>query len=387
MGLKSISIAAAASVGVVALIIGAIGTVKPSMFLGLPFPLSIILWSSFGKSVPPYIQPDAWADDEIKTWTKPGDLIVSTGFKSGTTWMLFCTHQIRMKGADDADDLFADVSLATPWPDLIQSRHGSWEEQKDRMNTTILPNGRPLKDHWDNPKYPFRIFKSHYVPKESGGELPIRDNPDLKFLAMARNGMDVVNSMVSFWSAHTDEFRNIFGGFPPDSTGDIAIDADQRVQEMLPGAMLGHFWFGYVKNWWAMKDEPNVLLLHYADARKDLIGTIQKLATFLEVDLTQEELDAVAGKCSIDYMKPRSHLFEYSLPLNMDPFWDKEKNRIIKPEQMIRTGKVGHSKEQPFTDEHREIWRKAEEEYLGAISPELLRWAREGGPFGATATE
>ena len=386
MCIKSIALFGATIVGALALAIGAIGTMKPTLFMGLPFPLSIILWTSFGGEVPPYFMPEAWKDDEIKTWTKPGDLVVSTGGKSGTTWMLFCTHQIRMKGADDADELFEDVSLATPWADLRQSRHGSWEEQKDRYNTTILTNGKPLKDYWDNERYPFRIFKSHYGPKETGSVLPIRDNPKLKFLAMVRNGLDVVNSMVYFWTAHQDVFRNVYGGFPPDSTGDVIIDADQRIHEMLPGGLLDSIWFGCVTQWWEMRNEPNVLLLHYADARKDLVGTVRKLANFLEVDLTESEVKKVSDKCDISYMKARSHMFEYAMPLNNDPFWDNERDRIMKPEQMIRTGKVGHWKEQPFTEEHRQKWHQAEEDVLGAVDPNLVRWAREGGSYdGPTA--
>ena len=218
MAIKSMALAGAALVGALVLGIGIVGKTKPTLFMGLPFPLSIILWTSFGGEMPPFFMPDAWHPEEIKTWTKPGDLVVTTGSKSGTTWMLFCTHQIRMKGSDDADELFPDVSITTPWPDFRQSRHGSWEINKNLMNTTILPDGKLMTYYWDNPRYPFRIFKSHYTPMESGGVLPIKDNPQLKFLAMARNGLDVVNSFVFFWHAHTDNFRNVFGGFPPASS-------------------------------------------------------------------------------------------------------------------------------------------------------------------------
>lgn len=375
-------------VALLAVVVGVIGTYKPSHFLALPFPLGILLWVSFGGDLPPYMFVDPWEEEEIRTWTKPGDLVVSVGIKSGTTWMLYCTHQIRVKAADDADELFQEVSVGTPWPDLRQSRHDSWKAQKERFNTTILPDGSKLKDHWDNPRYPFRIFKSHYSPKlpgnegEKGAILPVKQNPQLKFLAMSRNGLDVVQSMVPFLNSHTDEWRNLFGGIPPKSSGDIVKDTAQRFQEMLPGGNFEGAYFPYVKNWWRVKDEPNVLLLHYADAKKDLKGTVQQLAKFLDVNLTEDQVKTVTERCGIDYMRRRDHLFLYSLPLNQDSFWNITTGRAVKPGSMVRT--VNDEKSDAFTQEQRETWAKAEEEQFGSIDANMLRWARDGGPFSST---
>jgi hypothetical protein len=36
----------------------------------------------------------------------------------------------------------------------------TWSDVKNLMNTTILSDGTHVKDHWDNPSFPFRIFKS-----------------------------------------------------------------------------------------------------------------------------------------------------------------------------------------------------------------------------------
>ena len=193
-----------------AVLIGSIGKFAPHLFFDLPFPFSVILWVTTGHPMPMYFMPDAWKEDEIDSWMKDGDLVVATGAKSGTTFMLYCTHQIRTKGTDLDDELFPDVSLATPWMDLKQSRTGSWAEQKDRYNDTVLSNGRKLKEYWDNPAFPFRIFKSHYAPPE----LPVRKKggKKIKYLAMARNGLDVAASMTNFYSSHTDKFRKVWGG-------------------------------------------------------------------------------------------------------------------------------------------------------------------------------
>ena len=139
-----------------------------------------------------------------------GDLVVAAGTKCGTTFMLYCTHQIRTKGTDTNDELWPDVGVTTPWPDLRQSRAGSWAEQKERWNTTLLPDGRKMKDVWDHPSYPFRIFKSHYTPKT----LPVRKEggKKIKYIAMSRNGIDVAASFVPFYTAHSEKFRQLWGG-------------------------------------------------------------------------------------------------------------------------------------------------------------------------------
>lgn len=46
------------------------------------------------------------------------------------------------------------------------------------MNTTVLEDGTKLKDHWDAPGLPFRIFKSHYGPDI----LPITKYRKVKFV-------------------------------------------------------------------------------------------------------------------------------------------------------------------------------------------------------------
>lgn len=374
--------ALAVLVALLALSIGSVAKLKPELFMTLPFPLSIILHTAAaGGSVPPYFMPDAWADDEIGTWTNPNDVIVSAGAKSGTNWMLYCTHQIRMKGSANADALFNDVNQATPWMDLKHSRGGSWAEQKERYNTTILPDGTPLKDRWDNARYPFRIFKSHYGPKESGGIISVTSNPQLKFIAMSRDGLDVVNAFVPFFSDHNEVFRKVWGGFPPDSSGDFTIDAEDRLKDLLPGGLLDHLYFDYVKSWWPLRNEPNVLLLHYSDAKKDLEETVRKIAGFSGIDLSESELSTVVERCGIDHMKKMGHMFDYDMYLNTDSdsVWDNTM-RIMKSGMMIREGKVGGYKGM-FTEEQIQRWRSAEDEVFGGSDPEMLQWARRGGLY------
>ena len=67
-----------------------------------------------------------------------------------------------------------------------------------------------------------------------------------------------------------------------------------------------------MRDWWAHRHAPNVLLLHYADARKDLAGTVARIARFVGVDLTPDEATEVTRRCGIEHMKTISHKFDYT---------------------------------------------------------------------------
>jgi len=192
-----------------------------------------------------------------------------------------------------------------------------------------------MKYYWDNPTYPFRIFKSHYAPPV----LPVRKKggKKIKYLAMTRNGIDVAASMNLFYSSFTQEFRNMWGGWPGDAVK--GADPPQAVKDLLPGGPIESFHFGYAKGWWPYRNDPNVLLLHYTDARKDLKGHVAKIAKFLEVDLNEKELETVTKRCSLEHMK-KVDKFNYQMPLN------KEKGVFaVNDGAMTRKGGVGIGEE------------------------------------------
>lgn len=358
--LSKILKSAAFIVAILAVAIKSVAKFSPHSFFKVPY-VGLILHAMSGGVMPPFLSTEPWQEGNAG-WLKQNDVIIAVGAKSGTTWMQFCAHQIRVKG-DDESYPFADVSMTTPWPEMMQKPGNTWEIQRQLMNTTILPDGTRMKDHWDHKDYPFRIFKSH-ERAEVFGDLIGGDK--VKFLAMSRNGLDVAASAVAFLNSFSNEFRKLWK-MPPFGT-----PAWLFFQWFLPNGFVGFAYFGYINSWWNVRHEKNVLLLHYADAKKDLPGTVKRLADFYEVELNEEEFEIVVEKCSFPYMKKNTHLLNDRLPLNPD-----FKGSVVKDGAMTRKGKHGDGKI-IFNEQQREIWAKAEEESFGDDLAKL-EWARNGG--------
>ncbi len=139
----------------------------------------------------------------------------------------------------------------------------------------------------------------------------------------------------------------------PKAPATLQKDAETRMNEVMPGASLGALYWDYVLEWWPMRNATNVLLLHYADAVKDLQGTVSKLAAFVGVQLTDSEHAKIVEKCGMTHMKSVTHKFQYSLPLN--PEFNAKNLGMILKDAMTQQGvlKTGDS---TFTAEQQARW-------------------------------
>jgi len=359
-------------VPLLAIVIGGINTFKPSLWLKIPH-VGFIPWAIGGGEMPPFFFFDAWKPETFGTWIKNGDVVAASGAKMGTHWLLYTCHMIRTKGTDNPP--WEDVNLNTPWPSTRHFPDQKWERQQERMNSTILKDGTALKDKWDHPSYPFRVFKSHEMPLKEGGLpaecLPIREFPKVKWLVMFRPGRDVINSFYTFFTSHTDELKNTWGGFPPNYQKHSEV-----IDDLVPGGKLYSLFFGYVRAWWPWRHEPNVLMLHYNNYKKDHRGTVKRISEFIEYPLTDKELDKVAEMVTFEKMKARNDLFRAVL-------WDHPNEiAFMKTEkqggEFFKTGKAGAGKF-VMNAELEASWQAAMDAEIS--DPELARFIDHGGEF------
>lgn len=89
---------------------------------------------------------------------------------------------------------------------------------------------------------------------------------------------------------------------PPDSVRDYFrtwLDRD--------GYPFGPFW-SHVRDWWALRDLPNLRLLHFNDLKRDLPGSIRAIAGFLGIPIDEKVFPTIVEHCSFDWMKRHAAL-------------------------------------------------------------------------------
>jgi aryl sulfotransferase len=210
------------------------------------------------------------------------DVIVATYAKSGTTWTQQIVGQLLFGGAADVP-----VAELSPWLDLriptAAEKLALLESQTHR-----------------------RFVKTH-LPVDA-----LVYSPKAKYLYVGRDGRDVVWSMHNHHMTANSDFYAALNDTPgrigPPIEKPVA-DPRQYFLEWLDrdGYPFWPFWEN-VRSWWAIRDLPNLLLVHFADLKADPEGQIRRIADFLEVPIYPERWPAILEHCSFEWMKNNASL-------------------------------------------------------------------------------
>jgi aryl sulfotransferase len=220
------------------------------------------------------------------------DIIIASYAKSGTTWLQQIVGQLIFNG--DPDVAVAEIS---PWLDL-----------------RVPPKEVKLPDV--EAQTHRRFIKTH-LPVDA-----LVFSPQAKYLFIARDGRDVVWSLYNHhlnanadWYEALNDTPGRVGppiGKPPESVLDYF-----RTWLEQDGYPFWSFWEN-IKTWWEIRHLPNVMLLHYAEVKRDMPGQIRRVAEFLEIPIDDSKWSDILLHCSFDYMK---HHAEQSVPLG-GAFWE-----------------------------------------------------------------
>ncbi len=214
------------------------------------------------------------------------DIVIATYGKSGTTWMQQILAQLIFNGREGIA-----VSPLSPWLDLRvmpPEAIASLEDQTHR-----------------------RFIKTH-LPVDA-----LVFSPKANYLYVGRDGRDAVWSLYNHHANANerwyDALNNAPGrvGPPIEPPPDSVPDYFRRWLEE-DGYPFWSFWSFWenVRSWWAVRDLPNVQLVHFNEMKKDLPGSIRAIAAFLEIPIDEATFPAIVAHCSFDYMK--SHAEEVS---------------------------------------------------------------------------
>jgi Sulfotransferase domain len=230
------------------------------------------------------------------------DVFVSTFAKSGTNWMMQIAHQIAFRGDGEYENIHDVVS----WPDMDVRRKRKMSIALDdtRIQQSSPTGLRIIKTH----------LSAHHVPfsKEARYLIVVRD-PKEVFVSSYYFAKGPAGPLMPSPELWFDLF--VSGRFPLD---------------------FGNTWAEHTASYWALRNEPNVLVLTFREMKRDLAAAVGRVADVMGVSLTEAEMSRVIEKSSFSYMKGINDRFEPMKPGTLP--WSKGFT-------MMRRGEAGASHE------------------------------------------
>ncbi len=221
------------------------------------------------------------------------DIIIASYAKSGTTWLQQIVSQLLFNGVEDLE-----VTEMSPWLDL-----------------RVPP--KDIKLPLIEAQTHRRSIKTH-LPVDA-----LVFSPQAKYLYIARDGRDVVWSLYNHHAKATEAWYEILNETP----GRVGPPIEKPTESILQyfrdwleqdGYPFWSYWQN-VESWWNIRHLPNVMLLHYAELKRDMPSQIRRIAEFLEIPIDEDKWLNILEHCSFDYMKNNG---AHIVPI-AETFWER----------------------------------------------------------------
>jgi hypothetical protein len=294
---------------------------------------------------------DRWRDFELR----PGDIVISSPSKSGTTW----TQLLVALLVFDGPEFPAPLSRLSPWMDQLTRPRSEVHELLGRQTHR-------------------RFIKTH-TPLDG---LPER--ADIRYVCVGRDPRDAAVSMIHHRSnIRRERFREILAstkaadGLPtpepetepssrPAQTVSEYFDRfiDQPWREGDPPSWSLAFLAHHYRSYWERRDRSEVLGIHFADLQHDLAAQISRLARFLGDPIDLARARALAAEAHID--RARGRALDLAPEAHMG-FWRD-------PAAFFRNGASGEWRKAMSPQQQRRYLRRAAE----LFEPELSDWVHRG---------
>jgi aryl sulfotransferase len=209
------------------------------------------------------------------------DIIIATYAKSGTTWMQQIVSQLIFDGKEGIN-----VPDLSPWVDF----------------RLVPPERFPKLEAQTNR----RFIKTH-LPLDA-----LLVWPKAKYIYIARDGRDTAWSMFNHYVNFSEE-RFALMSSAPGLVGPGIEKTIFDVHEFYSTWFNGNgspYWpyWEHIRTWWACREAPNILLVHFNDLKADLAGNIRRIAAFLNIEQPDATMDRIIEHCTFDYMKTHAEL-------------------------------------------------------------------------------
>ncbi len=279
---------------------------------------------------------------------RPGDIVISTSYKAGTTWMQAIIGNL----------LYPDSAMPVP-----ASQLSPWLDSRNFPLELVLNQLRAQSSR--------RFIKTH-LPLDG---LPF--DPEVQYVVVGRDARDVFMSLLNHWSNHTPMFFQIINSVPgrvgdefPVFEGDIpARWRDWMTRGWFAWESDGYPYWSHLHHcasWWEYRHLPNIHFVHYADLLADLEGQMRRLSADLRIPVPDDRWAHLVNACTFASMKAEA---ERSAG-NMKLFWKEGAATFF------NKGTNGRWRD-ALSEADLALYDAAAERTLTA---DCRRWLEEGGP-------
>lgn len=283
---------------------------------------------------------------------RPGDIIISTSYKTGTTWMQTIIANLLFQ-----DGVFpAPVSVMSPWLDMAIPPLDD------------VAKGLEAQTHR-------RFIKSHLALDG----LPYFDTA--RYIIVGRDVRDVFMSIWNHHTGYTDDTKAMMqkraaacGTEFPDFE-----DLHDMFRSWIDKASFNWessgfpYWshLHHAQTWWDFRHLSNILMVHFADLLNDPEAQIRRIARHLDIAIDEQKLPGILQRISFSGMKDK---FSSIMP-EADHIWRGGGNTFM------NKGTNGHWVG-VLTEAELEQCRVAVKREL---TPDCAAWLEEGGEHRITS--
>ena len=191
----------------------------------------------------------------------PTDIFISPYAKCGTTWMQQIVHGLRTGGDMD----FGEITEVVPWIELAHDLE---------LDIHAPQKARP------------HAFKSHL----SWDEIPKGG----RYIVVLRDPVDAMLSLFKFLEGwHFEE-----GSISLEDFAGYYLNREDGLS----------YWV-HTASWWGQRDNPDVLLFAFEDMKRDLPGTVSRVAEFMG-GYPAERVALATRQADFKFMKAHAGQFD-----------------------------------------------------------------------------
>lgn len=280
---------------------------------------------------------------------RAGDIIVSTSYKAGTTWVQTIIANLIFQDGEFP----APISVIAPWLEMRMR-----PADADFAQLESQTHRRSIKTH-----------------------LPLTGMPyyaQVKYVVVGRDGRDVFMSMLNHHSNYSEQMWEILqtldaavgSVFPRDMGDACSWFREWTTRSAFDWEQDGYPYWSHLyhfQTWWDYRHLPNMYFVHFADLLADPAREVRRLAAYLEIPIDEALFPQILERITFASMRENFARIE---PM-ADIVWKEGAKTFMNKGTNGRWREVLGPAELKLYDAA----------VARALTPEAATWLEHGGPL------